>query len=249
MIIGAQKSGTSSLYHYLAQHPQLVPSYVKEVHFFDGCFDRARRGFGKEELWYRAHFPFAGTVSGRQKTFEATPLYFFHPLVPERIFRLLPGIRLLVVMRDPVERALSHYFHERRKERERLPVLEAMLAEEDRLASLIERKDFSNEAFIRYSYKMRGRYYEQLRRYLDYFSMENILLIGSEDFFSDPSPTLRRIFRFVGVDEEVVIPDIEPRNVASNRTEVGDEVYDYLRRYFMPHNRRLYEFCGVNYGW
>jgi hypothetical protein len=249
IIIGAQKSGTSSLYYYLSQHPQLIPSYTKEVHFFDGGLNPTVDNFKKGQAWYRTHFPLKRNIRKHQETFEASPLYIFNPLAPKRISELLPDVKLIAILRNPTERAISHYFHSRRIGREALPLMEALQAEEARLKPVIDKEDYKNDVFIHYSYKSRGLYAEQIKRYLNYFPTGNLLLINSEKFFMEPHATLRGVFHFVGVDTEFTIKDVERRNIGSNRTAVEPELYDYLNDYFRAPNRALYELTGENYDW
>ena len=101
LIIGAQRCGTTSLYNYLIQHPQIVPSSKKEVHFFD-------LNFHLGQSWYEKHFP---EVSDNILTGEASPYYIFHPLCPKRIFDYDPSVKLIVILRNPIDRAYSHYRH------------------------------------------------------------------------------------------------------------------------------------------
>src|SRR5579885_2674785 len=112
IIIGTQRGGTTSLYAYLGQHPQIAPAVIKEVHFFDNNYER---GVG----WYRTQFPFLIEKSiakniGQQNfiTGEASPYYLFHPHVPERAAKVVPGAKLIVLLRNPIDRAYSHYYHE-----------------------------------------------------------------------------------------------------------------------------------------
>ena len=249
IIIGAQKSGTSSLYYYLSQHPHLMPSHRKAVHFFDGGLNPNVDNFKKGQAWYRSHFPLKRNINNYQKAFESSPLYLFNPLVPKRIYELIPEVKLIAVLRNPTERAISHFFHEKRNDRESLPILEALQAEEERLRLVIDKQDYKNDIFGYHSYKKRGLYHEQLKRYLNYFSMNNILVINSTTFFAEPDDTLRRVFDFVGVDTEFTVTDLKPRNVGSNRTEISQDVHEYLEDYFRPHNQALYELVGQNYGW
>jgi hypothetical protein len=249
IIIGAQKSGTTSLYSYLSQHPHLIPSYRKEVHFFDGGCNYNVDNFKKGRAWYQSQFPPKQNISNNQKAFEASPLYIFNPLAPKRISELLPEVKLIAVLRNPVDRAISHYFHAKRAGYEPLPIMEALQAEEERLKPIIEKQDYKNNIFIHYSYKKRGLYYEQLKRYLNYFPMSNILVINSENLFTELDSTLRRILKFVDIDTEYTINDLKPRNVGSNRTKVDPDVYEYLEDYFCSHNQELYNLMGQNYGW
>ena len=125
VILGAQRSGTTSLYDWLSDHPAVVPATRKEVHYFDLHYDR---GLG----WYRAHFPMG---HGAHLTGEATPYLLFHPLAPDRVARdLPPTTRFVVLLRHPVQRAVSHYWHERRMGTESETLAVAVAAEEQRLA-------------------------------------------------------------------------------------------------------------------
>ena len=249
IIIGAQKSGTTSLHLYLSQHPQLIPSYRQKVHFFDGGLDPNVDNFKYGEAWYRSHFPLKRNTGSNQKAFETSPLYIFNPLAPKRIYQLINNVKLIAILRNPVDRAISHYFHEKRKDRESLPILEALQSEEERLKPVIEKQNYKSSIFRHYSYKSRGLYYDQLKRYLDYFPMSNILVINSEMLFMHPSDTLRRVFRFAGVDTEFAVKDLRPYNVGGNKSDVNTGVYGYLEDYFRSHNQALYELIGEDFGW
>ncbi len=249
IIIGAQKSGTTSLYSYLSQHPQLVPSINKEVHFFDGGLNPNVDTFDKGEAWYRAHFPLNRNMSNNKKAFESSPLYIFNPFAPQRISKLIPEVKLIAILRNPVERTISHYFHEKRNDRESLPIMEALQSEEERMRPVFNEQDYKNNIFIHHSYKNRGLYHKQIKRYLNYFPMSNILVINSETLFTQPHDTLRRVYQFVGVDSEFIINNLTPRNVGSNRNAIDPNVYEYLEEYFRSHNQELYKLIGENYGW
>ena len=156
IIIGAQKAGTTSLFYYLSQNPNLAPSIKKEVHYFDGGLDPNQDDFLKGESWYRAHFQRTKEIQATGIPFEATPSYLFHPEVPQRINQLIPDVKMLVLLRNPTDRAISHYFHEKRKNRENLSIKEAFEKEEERLKPILEKCDYKNPGFFRYSYKLRG---------------------------------------------------------------------------------------------
>jgi hypothetical protein len=237
------------LHSYLDQHPQLFTSYGKEVHYFDGGLDPSVDTFKEGEAWYRANFPYRRIMNSNWQTFEASPLYIFNPLAPKRIFDLLPEVKLIAVLRNPTDRAISHYFHEKRKGHESLPINEALWQEEDRLEPVIRNKDYKNYTFIHHSYKNRGLYKQQLDRYLRHFPLEKILVLNSEEVFSDPRQSLRRVFEFVGVDTDFNVKDLTPRNVARNKNDVHSDIYQRLNEYFLPHNQALYELVGKSFGW
>lgn len=248
IIIGAQKSGTTSLFHYLSQHPELTPPFKKEIHYFDGGTDPSVDAFSQGESWYRSHFPTKRKIKG-SVAFEASPLYLFHPFTPQRIHSFAPSIKLIAVLRNPTERAISHYFHEKKLNREELPIMDALLAEDSRLQPVIEAQDYKSETFMCHSYKSRGLYYDQLVRWLDYFPRENLLILESERFFAQPFDGLQRICEFLGVNTGIKDIDVTPQNVGSNKTKVAPEVVDYLDRFFRPHNEKLYSLIGEDWGW
>jgi hypothetical protein len=249
IIIGAQKSGTTSLYHYVNQHPSLIRSFLREVHYFDGGLDPAVDTYRNGPDWYRAHFPLTRSAHGQFKTCEASPLYMLNPLVPGRIAELIPQVRLIAILRNPTERAISHYFHERRYGREPLSIEQALRAEESRLEPILHAGDFKNPAFIYHAYKTRGVYRPQLERFLKHFPRQQLLVVKSEELFEAPQSVVRRVFEFVGVDADFVVADVDARNVASNKVQVGPGIREYLDDYFAPHNRMLYELTGEDYGW
>jgi hypothetical protein len=195
LVIGAQRSGTSSLYRYLGRHPGVAPSFRKEVEFFS-------RYYARGVPWYRAHFELE---AGRPRLrFEATPDYLFHPLAPARAATVVPEARLIVLLRDPVARAWSHYQHMVDLGYETLPFEAALGAEEERcaadLAALDADPDHDAKALLRYSYVSRGRYAEQLDRWLSSFARDRVLVIRSEDFFRDTITAYARILEFLELD-------------------------------------------------
>jgi len=249
IIIGAQKCGTSSLFKYLSQHPQLLPSLRKEVHFFDGGLYPNVDNFKKGEAWYRAHFPKKVNIKTYKKAFEASPLYIFNPLSAKRIFNMIPNTKLILVLRNPTERAISHYFHEKRRKTEFLSLYDALQEEEKRLNPIIDKADYKNPIFINYSYKKRGLYKNQLERYLYYFNWQQILIISSEELFGYPYSTLKKIFDFLDIDQSIQIPNLKPRNIGTNKKQVDPKIYKYLNDFFYFHNKELYSYIGKNFDW
>lgn len=249
IILGAQKAGTSSLYYYLSQHPDLLPSFVKEVHYFDGGIDPDVDTYSKGLDWYRAHFPLKARIRPHQKTFEASPLYLFNPLAPKRIAEALPNVKMVALLRNPTTRAVSHYFHETRRGQEHLPMRSALEAEEARLEPVLRTNQYKSHAFIHHTYKRRGIYVEQVRRYYDNFPKDRLLLLSSEAFFQDPQTALRLAFAFLGVDPSFRPRDMQARNAAADRTRADSDVYEYLDAYFREHNQDLFDILGGSYGW
>jgi hypothetical protein len=250
IIIGAQKSGTTSLFAGLSQHPKLLPSIKKEVHFFDGGLSSRFDTFSSGVHWYRAHFPIKRPLRWGFKTFEASPSYVFNPLTPKRIARLLPNVKLIVMLRNPTQRAISHYYHAKRVEgREPMPLREALDAEEGRLSPDLKESQFNSDELRWHSYKRRGLYKQQLDVFLEHFPREQILVFASEELFTDPDRAMRKVFEFVGVDSDVKVSDLKPRNVSNNSEDVEPEIYAYLNDYFHPHNQELFRLIGSDLGW
>jgi hypothetical protein len=236
VIIGAQRCGTTSLYHYLAQHPQIIPSRTREVHYFD-------RHYEKGELWYRSHFPLQSQVRCNVATGESTPYCLCHPHAARRIRETVPDAKLIVLLRDPTDRAISHYFHEVKKGREELPIMQALMAEEARVGGERKRMAEDEHYFSRlhqsFSYKERGIYIEHLCNYSSFKDEGRLLIIKSEKFFEQPREVLQKVFAYLGVDSTFICPDVEPRNIGSNRWRVDDAVRQYLDDHFAPYNERL----------
>jgi Sulfotransferase domain len=194
LVIGAQRCGTSTLYRHLGRHPDVAPSLRKEVEYFS-------RRYGRGERWYRAHFALA--VGRPRLVFEATPDYLFHPLAAERAAAVVPEARLVVMLREPVARAWSHYHHMVDLGYEPLDFAAAVAAEDDRCAPdrARLRADPLHDpvAWLRYSYVARGRYAEQLARWRERFPADRLLVVRSEDFFAEPAAEFGRILDFLGL--------------------------------------------------
>jgi len=225
LIIGGQRCGTTSLHGYLARHPQVRVATGKELQFFS-------LHYGRGERWYRGHFPPAAT--GRM-SFEASPLYLFHPLAAARAAKTLPEGRFIALLRDPVERAWSHYLHTRSYGQEPLDFAAAVAAEESRLGT--------PEGLRRYSYVSRGHYAEQLERWFAHVPRERLHVVRSEDLYADPAAAYAGILDFLGL--EPFTPDefaVHTRRV--DRSGPPEDVARALRDHFAPHNARLAALLG-----
>jgi hypothetical protein len=254
LVLGGQRCGTSSLYKYLGRHPEIAPSLRKEVEYF--TID-----YGRGEGWYRAHFPLRirrrlHRALGRSMlTFEATPDYLFDPRAPQRIKELLPDARLIVLLREPVERAFSHYHHMARLGLEDLSFSDAVAAEEQRLAGQLDEMALDPLSrvlpFRRFSYAARGFYAEQLARWFELFPREQFLILDSADFFADPRSTLLRILEFVGAAPWT---PAEFRNYSytskpAENPDIPEPTAAELRRRFSTPNRQLEQLLGTDLPW
>jgi hypothetical protein len=175
IIIGAMKCGTTSLHYYLSRHPQVMMSQPKELDFF-----AQELNWSKGLDWYTSHFTGVASIYG-----EASPNYTNYPFwggVPERIAAIIPEVKLIYLVRDPIERAISHYIHAVDAGREQRSFAKAVT-------------DTHEHGYFR-----RGLYYLQLEQYLSCFSRSQILLIAQEELHAERQKTLEMIFRFLGVD-------------------------------------------------
>ena len=187
IIAGAQKSGTTALHYYLQKHPQITLGDQQEIHFFDN--DELFAGPVDYELLHR-HFPPVkkGTIAG-----DCTPSYLYHQPAMERIWNYNPHIKLIILLRNPIERAFAHWNMQRFKGREPLDFLEAVQKEESRM------KDATALAARRIAYVDRGKYSAQLERVFKFFPREQVKLIKFEEFRDNNRETLDSIFAFLGV--------------------------------------------------
>ena len=244
IIIGAQKGGTSSLFYYLQQHPELSLPSIKELHYYDKQYDRGLQ-------WYKSFFP----LRFRQKiTGEASPYYIFHPHVPQRLKKDNPKVRLIVLLRDPIERAYSHYKMEQRKGKDDFPTFkEAIKQEAERTEQetfkLISDSNYYSFAHQTYTYLARGRYYKQLQRWLRHFDHEQFLFIKSENFFQNPQATLKRVYHFLDVDE-IYPKDLTPRNVGNYEdATIGDDVRAFCYNALHEDEDQLIKLLGEEFRW
>jgi hypothetical protein len=252
LVLGAQKAGTTALHRYLQMHEAVLCARMKEVDYFDHSYVLG-------DSWYLTHFPlFWARLSVRRKAGieavvgELSPDYLLYPRVPERVHRFDPSMRLVVLLRDPVERAYSHYEHERRRCREPLSFEEALEQEDERLAPEFERMlsepDYSSVIYRRYSYLARGRYWEQLERWFAIFPREQLLVLESGSLRVDTRARMSEVSSFLGVPESRAesYPEI---GVTDYARPLEPAIRDWLARYFEPHNRRLYELLGRDLRW
>jgi len=200
-IAGTQKGGTTSLYSYLIQHPNVSRALLKEIHYFENPENRKR---GKK--WYLNHFPNERSLKRNNSiTGEGTPfMYSYH--VPQLVYELAPKAKIIFLLRDPVSRAFSHYYHNRRRlNREPLSFSEAVRSEEERISEDLEKNiidpwyDDKNNRM--YSYKSRGKYEEQLERWKKYFPENQLLVLKSETFFNDPQFILQKVTKFLNLPD------------------------------------------------
>ncbi len=251
LLIGAAKCGTSSAFHYLVQHHNIIPSSEKEIGFFS-----AWPKSGK--LWYKSHFPthlqkFVVKKLYRRKfiTGEATPSYLFAPLVPKMVHKVIPNVKMIVLLRNPVDRAYSSYRMRVRQGYEKLSFEDAIKNEDARLEGekekILNDPNYYGYNYSIYSYLTRGIYVDQLKVWMDIFPKEQFLVLKTEDLYSQPQKILNHIFDFLSLPSYSV-PDLKRKNVAKY-SDMSPKMRKTLIEFFKPHNERLYQFLGTNFGW
>jgi hypothetical protein len=247
VILGAQKAGTSSLYARLAAHPQVVPALRKEVHWFDD--PRADADPGARD--YRAFFPTAAERAAAgltARTGEATPYYLVHPSAPRRAARAAPEAKLIVVLRDPVARAVSGYHHAVRFGHEQRPIDVALDPRfEESIGSSDDAAwwdDPQSPARLR-GYLARGRYAEQLARWWEHFPRERTLVLETPSLRGDQGITRACQFLDLGGPPPSPPPD---RNVGSYAPP-PDALVARLRDHFAPFDAQLAALLGARPGW
>ena len=253
VIVGTQRGGTTSLYKHLLQHPSVAPSLlgIKEMHFFDNQYSKGM-------AWYRANFPSMVSLGcrslrtgQRMVTGDASPYYMFHPHAPHRIAQHLPDAKLIVMLRDPVERAYSHYQWEVSLGFETLSFEEALEQEDARLAGEEARMktdpEYQSTNHQHYAYLSRGLYADQLATLMSLFRSEQLLVLQSEAFYSDPPGQFDRVLRFLE------LPPFTPSSYRNfnpgSYSKMSASTRSRLVSHFSAPNRRLYEQLGVDFGW
>jgi hypothetical protein len=253
LIVGVQRCGTTSMFHALSQHPAVIGALLrrKEVHYFDIGY---RRGM----TWYQSHFPLrasarlaARSTGAAPVAFESGPYYMFHPLAPERIARDLPGVKLVVMLRDPASRTYSAYAHESALGYETESFERALELEPSRLQGEAERiiadPDYSSRSHQHHSYRSRGHYAEQLEQLERSFGRERIHVVDSGDFFAEPGPSYDGVLEFLGLPRHR--PPVFGRHNARSRAPMDPAIKAELREYFRPHDERLAKWLGREPSW
>lgn len=251
VIAGAQKSGTTSLYAYLSEHPQVCPPIKKEMSFFDNHFHRGL-------WWYRSHFPsrvVCRAEAGRNLpslSGESTAYYMFHPHAPRRIAETLPDAKIILLLRNPVDRAFSHYQLNLRRGNEHLSFEDAIDAEGNRLAGernhMLQFERYNSFSYEKHSYLARSRYAEQISQWQALFPPNQLLVVESGELFHDTDAVFQRVLKFLGLQSWRPMR-FGNRFPGKYCDRMSDAMRARLTDYFSPHNDRLYELLGQRFDW
>jgi len=251
LLIGATRCGTTSLWTYLNRHPNILPAFKKEIHFFDF-------NFSKGVSWYKAHFPLQITKNISEKirqhktiTGDATPYYIFHPHAPKRIFETVPDVKLVALLRNPIDRAYSHYSRNVRRNVESLSFEEAIENEEERLngeyeKSLRDERYYSRKLHA-FSYLSQGRYYEQLTKWYEMFPKDQFLILKSESFYANTESVYNELLGFLDIPR-FTLNKFEVYNF-EKYNEMNEDTRENLRKYFEPYNNKLRTELGIDISW
>lgn len=232
MIIGAQKGGTTSLYNYLIKHPQIEPASQKEIHFFDWNYDKGID-------WYRKQFPSLKLNNNYVITGEATPNYLFQQDVPRRVFEHMPEVKLIILLRNPVDRAFSHYQMALRAK-----------------AKMLQRNGMDKhfltfeEAFNRNIKEIfsRSQYVDQLKNWRKYFPKEQILIIESSDLLGKTEETVENVIRFIGL-QPLNLKSYKRYHTGLYTVKMQPETREKLVSFYRPYNKELYNYLGQSFDW
>lgn len=252
LIAGFNRSGTHSLFEYMGQHPNIINASRREIHYFTLSYWRGLN-------WYKSYFPTSIYRNYCEKkthqkflTGEATPHYVFHPLAIKRIRNLIPNVKLIVVLRNPVENAYSHFQHYKRGGIEKESFEEAVKTDKQRFekinelynSNLIKEHDLRD---VKIPYVSYATYVIHIKRLLEIFPREQILFIKNTELNQKPQEVLKKIFEYLQL-QDFTVKDLEKRNVGKYE-KMNDETKEYLREYFKPFNKQLEDLLQMEFRW
>ncbi len=253
LLIGFAKCGTTSLHEYLIQHPSIYPPLGKEIDYFD-------RLYGRGINWYKAKFPlktqkfFVKNILKKNFiTGEATPRYMEHPHALMRIKNHVPNAKFIILVRNPIERAFSHYNMNLRNGYEYRSFEDALKHEEKRIQGRYEKME-KNENFYSWDYDLfgylqHGLYINKLEKWLEIFPKEQFLILQSEEFLENPHTVYYQTLEFLN------LPKWEPSGYQFFKKreyvdkKIDQKVRQKLQDYFAPFNDELYKLVGKNFHW
>lgn len=256
LVLGTKRGGTTSFWNYLISHPSVVPMFptaehLKSPHYFYWHYDKGER-------WYRSHFHTRWwrtrleQRSGRPTvTGEASPYYLYDPRVPARVAAAMPAAKVIVLLREPVARAYSHYWERVDQGVEPLTFREALAAEDGRIDGEVERMEREPSYYSRahdwYSYRDRGVYLPQMQRWLSVLPREQVLVLRSQDFYADPQATLDCTTTWLGLEPSGL--NTRRRHNHRPAREMESDLRDELREFYREPNAALSRQLDLDLGW
>ncbi|MEH2340392.1 MAG: sulfotransferase domain-containing protein [Nostoc sp.] len=240
LIIGMGKAGTFSLYYYLCQHPQIIPATDKELHFFNKNFD-----LGVD--WYLAHFP-PLPVEGGFLTGEATPWYLGSYEVEKKVFQLFPKIKLIAILRNPVDRAISHYYMNLKLMKEHRTLEVAMTSELETLKEIIDLTQVSEKYWqTEKGYLWFGLYFYFLEKWMAIFPREQFLILRSEDLYNQTNKTMKQVYDFLEITDYSL--SAHPKVNSGSYSKTNNKLRQKIDDFFQPHNQKLEDYLGMKFNW
>ena len=247
IIIGSMKCGTTSLYYDMCEHPCASAAARDEIGFFDSNFHLGLN-------WYRSMFPTKGQIEdikhkeGVAITGEDTPFYFWNPIAAKRIQKILPNIKLIIILRNPIDRAYSEYQDLVSRE-SNSPSFETFIENEintRKKGIIITEENF--EIFNQNdSYLLKGIYVDQLKIWTKLFPKEQIFTLSTESLNSEPTASMESVFQYLN------LPDYKIKNTQHQKqkkyTPMDSQTRKLLIEFFKPHNERLFKFIGKKFDW
>lgn len=234
LIAGTQKGGTTALDAYLRNHPEICMASRKEAHFFDD-----ERYFQHGQAYYHEYHSLFKPKRSHRILGEATPIYMYWKPAPARIWQYNPGMKIIIILRNPIERAYSNWYMEQGRNNDSLPFWDALQSESQRC---MDAYPYQHRI---YSYMDRGFYLEQLERIWNYFPKHQTLILRNEDSKTNPKETLRKVCHFLGVS---CFKRVEPKNVfsASYVSAMTCKEREYLINVFDAEIRNLEQVLGLD---
>lgn len=243
LLVGIQKGGSSSLYKYICAHPEVKRAFVKEPNYFLRWYHE------KTWNWYRAQFPLK---SSKYITGEATPNYMINPHLPQRIHQHLPDVKIIMVLREPLARAISHYHHSVKYGWESRDLKTALTSDselcEDEYKKIAQDPDYYSHDYIKHAYLHKGLYSLHLKPWITQFGLENLLIIETGQLQNQATEVYKKLTDFLEIKSWV--PDEFKHHNTGNSTKPKlDFDVEQLKDYFETSNTELQKLLGDPFGW
>lgn len=252
MIVGTHKGGTSDFYHNLVKHPQILPAIKKEIHYFSHYVSSVKSS-DYPLSWYRACFPTEARLQQHAAiTGEATPRYMFDPRAIDMIHQTLPDVKLILLLRNPIKRAYSHYMMEHRRDNVFKSFEDSIREELDYWAQTeITRETFEQAAEglipLRFTFVLIGVYVLQIQPILQRYPKEQVHIIQSEAYFQAVEAQLQQTFEFLGLPSVPIEHQLFEKK--ANKKPIEPTLYAELAAFYAPYNQALYDLLGRDFGW
>jgi tetratricopeptide (TPR) repeat protein len=238
IIAGASKCGTSSIYHYLGRHPQVLLSHKKEIDFY-------WKNFKQGIDWYLAHFPTI-TDSPDFLTGEATPNYLRFPHVARRIKETFPKTKIIILLRNPADRAISWHYHKFNTGLTNQDLTTAIASEIKRLATISE-AEITKTSFYNPDNILSGLYVYKIKPWIEILGREQFLILKSEDFYQNTAQKMAQVHDFLGLPD-CTLEQYPPVN-AGTYNQIDASLRKTLVEYFAPYNQKLESYLGMKFDW